>query len=325
MLLSWICLFVALAVERNSASVIHNIEDPTNTNIGNRSVSLRKVFRRDSKCPEGEYPGNKFCCMNCAVGTRVENDCQEEHEKPTCIPCTDGKDYMDKANGYHECLLCRLCDQEHGEEVNFPCTVSRNTVCKCRASYFCRTNSSQDPRSCDHCQQCTQCENGVAERCTETTDAVCKGYRYYWALLILLPLIVLAVCAVFKFVKCMSNTSVRYQPPPLSEPPTPPLEPYPSYLKDIDLEPYLQDLAGEMFYEQMVQCVRRMCLGDPTIDDIKNNHGQGSEGKYQLLRSWYTQHGQQGAFQKLIESLRECGLNRPAENIINILNSKVPH
>ncbi|OCT71391.1 tumor necrosis factor receptor superfamily member 6 [Xenopus laevis] len=312
MLLPWICLFITLAVERNSASAIHNIEDSSNTFIAKPSLSLHKVFKRQSKCLDWQYPGNQFCCGKCPAGTRVENDCQKEHENSTCIPCTEGKDYMDQLNGYNQCLRCKPCDQE--QEVDSPCTVFHDTVCKCKANYFCSSNTSQDPRICDHCLPCTQCGNGIAEKCTATKDTVCKGSRSHWAALgALIPLVVCAVVCV----RCRQKTRI------IVPPRAPQAEPYPSYLKDIDLEPHLQDLAGKMLYEQMVQCVRKMDLTEPVIDDIKNSHGKGFEGKYQLLRSWYTYHGQTGAFQQLIETLQERGFNRPAQNIIDFLKSKV--
>ncbi|KAE8589948.1 hypothetical protein XENTR_v10017871 [Xenopus tropicalis] len=318
MLLPWICLFIALAAERNSASAINNIGDTSPAYTGKPSAPLRRFFKRELKCEDGEYPGNQYCCKNCPAGTYVENDCQENHQKPNCQPCTDGKDYMDKPNGYHQCLLCKRCDPEQGEDVHSPCTVFRNTVCKCKVNFFCGTNSTQDPRSCDHCQPCTQCEKGVAESCTETRDTVCnKGSRYRWGLLA--ALILVAVGAGLLCVRCRQKPRPIYQPPTL----TPLVKPYPSHLEDIDLETPLQDLADIMLHDDVVKCVRRMGLSNPTIDDIKNTNGQGREGRYQLLRSWYVQYGQMGALRHLIETLRNQGLNKPADDFIDILKRRV--
>ncbi|KAG8435527.1 hypothetical protein GDO86_013458 [Hymenochirus boettgeri] len=173
----WVlCGAVTLACEWNSALSLEKAQDPSQTYREMSSAPSHKLLKRELKCgDEDEYSAeNRHCCKNCPAGQYVKNDCNLDHGIPDCAPCMEGIDYMDKPNGYTICLRCSTCDLGLGEEINVPCTVTQNTICKCNNNYFCSTNTSQASSGCKNCQQCKQCELGVAERCTQTKDTVCK-------------------------------------------------------------------------------------------------------------------------------------------------------
>uniref|UniRef100_A0A8C0AQP5 Tumor necrosis factor receptor superfamily member 6 n=1 Tax=Buteo japonicus TaxID=224669 RepID=A0A8C0AQP5_9AVES len=86
-----------------------------------------------------------------------------------CVPCKNGKEYIDHVNDLDKCLRCYSCDSIFGLEVAKNCTPAQNTECTCAKDHFC--NSSVP---CRHCDPCTICKSGVIEKqCTSTSDTVC--------------------------------------------------------------------------------------------------------------------------------------------------------
>lgn len=48
------------------------------------------------------------------IGERKYLDCTTSGGKASCLPCKDGKEYMDKENYSDKCRRCAFCDGEHG-------------------------------------------------------------------------------------------------------------------------------------------------------------------------------------------------------------------
>ncbi|KAG8552378.1 hypothetical protein GDO81_004501 [Engystomops pustulosus] len=115
-----------------------------------------KILNKQSPCPRDEYYVEQHCCKLCNEGTYAKADCDVNHGNPECKGCTEGVSYMDKKNGYHECLNCLICDDVLGQNLTEACTVFKNTVCKCKENYFCADTETSPSDGCTKCQECTK-------------------------------------------------------------------------------------------------------------------------------------------------------------------------
>ncbi|XP_038140148.1 tumor necrosis factor receptor superfamily member 6 isoform X1 [Cyprinodon tularosa] len=85
----------------------------------------------------------KQCCNKCPPGhyyvKRSETTCDI-----SCKKCT-GERFMDTYTLESTCNICGTCTAEHSE-VESNCTITHNTVCKCKAGYRCID------KSCKKCE-----------------------------------------------------------------------------------------------------------------------------------------------------------------------------
>ncbi|XP_033010127.1 tumor necrosis factor receptor superfamily member 10A-like [Lacerta agilis] len=120
------------------------------------------------QCGHEQYiESGRHCCKRCPAGTHVAESCIKPHTSGICAPCHEGTDYTAHANGFEKCLPCDDC--KSGFEMVKSCTVKSNTVCRCKAGYYC-------PPSCEECVRCsTKCPEGQipVQNCNATTDMKC--------------------------------------------------------------------------------------------------------------------------------------------------------
>uniref|UniRef100_A0A8C9J8N9 Tumor necrosis factor receptor superfamily member 6 n=1 Tax=Panthera tigris altaica TaxID=74533 RepID=A0A8C9J8N9_PANTA len=241
-------------------------------------------------CKEGLHRGSKFCCLPCSPGTRKAADCEEDGGTASCIPCEEGKDYTDTSHFSPRCRRCRICDGEHGLEVEKACTRTQDTKCRCKSNFFCNVSL------CEHCNPCMMCEHGILENCTPTSNTKCKqgsSSKLLWlcALLLILPSALVCCCKN----QCLETVL---------------------YFADIDLSKYISSIAEQMKITQVREFVRKNGINEAKIDEIKNDNLQDTaEQKVQLLRNWYQLHGRKGAYYALMKGLRKANLCALAEKI----------
>ncbi|XP_075010755.1 tumor necrosis factor receptor superfamily member 6 isoform X4 [Calonectris borealis] len=161
----------------------------------NKLITRRIIAKREIKCNLDEYrdqmSSDGQCCKKCERGFVKNINCPTDTGKH-CVPCENGKEYVDHVNSLDKCLRCSSCDSVFGLEVAKNCTPAQNTECTCAKNHFC---SSSVP--CSHCGPCTICESGVIEyQCTSTSDTVCgrKGTPW-WAIALGIALLAILLLA----------------------------------------------------------------------------------------------------------------------------------
>ncbi|KAL1788605.1 tumor necrosis factor receptor superfamily member 6 isoform X1, partial [Sigmodon hispidus] len=311
MLWTWAVLPLVLARAQLS---IHSQEA---NSISEGSALKRNVRETKTNCSQGLYHVGQFCCQPCQPGKRKHSDCTIDGGEPTCIPCIEGKEYMDRKHYSDKCRRCALCDEGHGLEVETNCTQTQNTKCKCKSDFYCNTSV------CEHCNPCTKCEHGILENCTLTSNTRCKqeatGPRlhYLWLLTILL-LVPLFVTIYKKYWR-------RRHDDPESE--ISKAENIPMNFPDINLNTYILSIAEQMELHQVKIFVRKNGISETKIDEIKNDNIQNTaEQKIQLLQCWYQSHGKKNAYCTLITGLRKmncCTLAERIQAMIQIWQSPV--
>nr|XP_060624744.1 tumor necrosis factor receptor superfamily member 6 [Anolis sagrei ordinatus] len=282
----------------------------------NKHFAVKRISKRDSTTCQNnvQYSFNTstgvICCSSCYPGFVAKNiGCTKTDPITKCKSCTEGKEYMDKMNHKTKCLRCNDCDREHGLEVETNCTAVKNVKCKCRPDFFCNSPP------CQHCDPCDTCENGaVLEKCTETQNTKCQRKEnvpwYMWGIPIMI-VIPIAVAVLIYFIYKRRNNSGEYTIPPGDEENEMELM-YP----DMDLTPWIPDIAEEMKLEEVMQFVRKLRVSSIRIDAvINNNNNDVTEQKIKLLECWYQETGIKGAFKTLITTLNRLGFCAIADRI----------
>lgn len=86
--------------------------------LTSRSLILKICYYHLSILPmllHGDCPGFKnLISFYPMIGERKHLDCTVSGGKPSCLPCTEGKEYMDKEHYSDKCRRCALCDEGHG-------------------------------------------------------------------------------------------------------------------------------------------------------------------------------------------------------------------
>ncbi|VFV27243.1 tumor necrosis factor receptor superfamily member [Lynx pardinus] len=254
------------------------------TDVNSKVLKLSKnATEGEPGCKEGLHRGSKFCCLPCPPGTRKAAECEEDGGRPSCISCEEGKDYTDRSHFSPRCRRCRICDGEHGLEVEKTCTRTQNTKCRCKSNFFCNVSL------CEHCNPCMMCEHGILENCTPTSNTKCKQ----------------------GVLKKYRNTKNGRRESTVSI-----TESMPMNFADIDLSKYISSIAEQMKITQVREFVRKNGINEAKIDEIKNDNLQDTaEQKVQLLRNWYQLHGRKGAYYALVKGLRKANLCALAEKI----------
>ncbi|KFQ45497.1 Tumor necrosis factor receptor superfamily member 6, partial [Nestor notabilis] len=257
------------------------------------------------------------CCKKCERGFVKNITCPTDISKH-CVPCENGKEYIDHLNDLAKCLRCSSCDSIFGLEVAKNCTPAQNTQCTCAKNYFC--NSSVP---CRHCDPCTICESGVIEKqCTSTSDTVCgvkeEIYTLSWILKMLFLFqttenrrLLIARASMIKypnqtFLICMCQEHS-----------------FPFMLLDVDLSSHVVDIVEELTLEDTLKFVRYHKVSETKIDEIYHDNNDTSERKIHLFRAWLQRHGMNGAYETLIRSLRKLDMRAVADKIERKLQEAV--
>ncbi|XP_062462807.1 tumor necrosis factor receptor superfamily member 6 isoform X1 [Pezoporus occidentalis] len=311
----WLCRqVVALIIEtqcKNETEAIMRI-------TYNKLITKRIIAKREINCNWDEYSLGVQCCKKCERGFVKNVSCPTDTSKH-CVPCENGKEYIDHVNDLAKCLRCASCDSVFGLEVAKNCTPAQNTKCTCAKNHFC--NSSVP---CTHCDPCTICESGVIEKqCTSTSDTVCglKETRIpWWAILLAIPLLLLAVGGI---VSCIRrkwfNTRKRpheFPQPSISDEIVP-------LRQDVDLSTYVTDIMEEMTYKEVLKFVRYHKVPQTKIDEIIHDNRDTFEQKIHLFRAWLQRHGMNGTYETLIRSLRDLKMRAVADKIERKLQAAV--
>ncbi|KFQ13382.1 Tumor necrosis factor receptor superfamily member 6, partial [Leptosomus discolor] len=251
------------------------------------------------------------CCKKCEQGFVKNVECPTNLAKH-CVPCKNGKEYIDHANELDKCLRCSSCDSVFGLEVAKNCTPAQNTKCSCTKNHFC--NSSVP---CSHCYRCTICEHGIIEKqCTSTSDTVCgmKDVKCHEMCLSSYTRLAFYKTCLYSFLCCFSfqenipliNT-VRYK---CQE------HQFPFMLLDVDLSSHIAGIVEEMTLQEVKTFVRNHKVPEPVIDQIVRDYcSDTSEQKIKLFQVWYQRHGIKGAYGTLISSLREFKMCAASDKI----------
>ncbi|KAI5942345.1 tumor necrosis factor receptor superfamily member 6 isoform X1 [Manis javanica] len=306
----WVLLSLTLAF---TAEALSKGDDAQVTDVG------KNVTKGESGCPAGLHRDGQFCCQPCLPGTWKASGCVVDGGKPDCMPCPEGEEYTDKAHYSSKCRRCRICDGEHGLEVEKNCTRTQNTKCRCKSNFFCNISL------CEHCNPCIKCEHGVIENCTPTSNTRCKEVfqsadsrsHLWWLLLLILIPTAIVIFGVKK--RCHKNKQDGG-----CESGTLITEKVPMNLTDIDLNKYISSIAEHMKITQVKEFVRKNGVNEAKIDEIKNdNPHDTAEQKIQLLRNWYQLHGKKDAYRTLIRSLKKANLCTLAEKIEDIVQKDI--
>ncbi|XP_021007636.1 tumor necrosis factor receptor superfamily member 6 isoform X1 [Mus caroli] len=295
----WIWAVLPLVLAGSQLSV--HTEDTDSISEG---LKLRRRVREtDKNCSEGLYQVGPFCCQPCQPGERKVKDCTMDGSTPTCAPCTEGRDYMDKKHYADKCRRCTLCDEEHGLEVETNCTLTQNTKCKCKPDFYC------DSSGCEHCVPCASCEHGTLEPCTATSNTKCRkqsSRNHLW----LLTILVLLIPLVFIYRKCRKRKCwKRRQDDPESRFSS--HETIPMNASNLSLSKYIPRIAEDMTIQEAKRFARENNIKESKIDEIVHDSIQNTaEQKVQLLWCWYQSHGKSDAYQDLIKGLKKAECRR---------------
>ncbi|KAM9610496.1 tumor necrosis factor receptor superfamily member 6 isoform 1-T1 [Morphnus guianensis] len=263
----------------------------------NKLITRRIIAKRGIKCNLDEYNLGVQCCKKCERGFVKNTSCPTDISKH-CVPCKNGKEYIDHVNDLDKCLRCYSCDSIFGLEVAKNCTPAQNTECTCAKDYFC---TSSVP--CRHCDPCTICESGVIEKqCTSTSDTVCgtkdrrkqKGHTSKENLGEVVP-----------------KAEASYENVPL-------------IYTDVDLSSHVAGIVEEMTLQEVKTFVRNHKVPEPVIDQtVRDYFSDTSEQKIKLFQVWYQRHGMKGAYGTLISSLRDFKMCTAADKIEEKLKAAV--
>lgn len=105
-------------------------------------------------------PDNNVCCVECHEGNRLVERCGR-NPADLCVPCKNGTFAETKSS-----RLCRSCNQcANPLEVQTPCTLTADTVCRCRTGFVC---ANEDCSVCSRiCEPGQQRVRGRCEKCPE--------------------------------------------------------------------------------------------------------------------------------------------------------------
>ncbi|NXU49036.1 TNR6 factor, partial [Turnix velox] len=222
-----------------------------------------------------------------------------------CVPCQNGKEYMDHINDLDKCFRCSSCDIIFGLEVAKNCTPGQNTECTCAKNHFCNSTLP-----CRHCYQCTICGTAEIHKLLgfiTVKDVTCSGT---------FPNTFLSKSGTLgttgdREVQCKLQRELKHQ--------------FSFLLLDIDLSSHIAGIVEEMNLKDVLMFVRHHKVTEPVIDEtIRDYANETSEQKIKLFRVWYQRHGIKGAYGTLISSLRELKMCTVADKIEEKIKAAVP-
>ncbi|XP_068022236.1 tumor necrosis factor receptor superfamily member 6 [Melanerpes formicivorus] len=301
----------------------NNTEAPI-PRVYKKSTIRRIIAKRQVTCNHDEYNVDAECCRKCKPGFVKNISCPKDISKH-CVPCINGKEYMDHANQMDKCLRCSSCDSIFGLVVAKNCTQARNTECACAENHFCNPSAP----CTSHCDPCTICESGAIEKqCTSTSDTVCRMKETglpWWVTALIIVLSLLAVIAGVIFLwkrRQRGRTSKENIGEVLKQ--EIPHENIPLICTDIDLSSHIAAIVEEMTLQDVKTFVRYHLVSESVIDQhIRDYCNDTSEQKIKLFQTWYQRHGLKGAYGTLITSLRKLKMRTAADKIEQKLKAAV--
>ncbi|XP_041708582.1 tumor necrosis factor receptor superfamily member 1A [Coregonus clupeaformis] len=132
---------------------------------------------QESLCHEGShYRINGICCGKCHEGFKLKEHCTKEGENSQCVPCEEGKTFLDRSNYVINCRSCTRC-VDNETEVS-PCKKSKNKECRCNEGFY-KKRIDSVTRECLSCKQCGPGERKT-QQCTPESDTVCECKDFYF-------------------------------------------------------------------------------------------------------------------------------------------------
>ncbi|CAM9366471.1 unnamed protein product [Lampetra planeri] len=147
-------------------------------------ISIFLFDKQVDGCSDAMYESTTgICCFMCSEGQYKMFDCSSNEGDSFCRQCSNGH-YMDKVNNATKCNECSVCDAN--EEVDQPCNLKRNAICRCREGYY---------------------RHDISNRCEETGHASAGII----ALIILVMILAVSLLIFFFLTRKRSRrTSARY-------------------------------------------------------------------------------------------------------------------
>lgn len=271
----------------------------------------RLMRRRREDCEYGTYPlKGKTCCL-CPSGFSAKdfNNCTDK-VVTNCEPCGPNS-FTTQPNSESSCHGCKICDPNAGMETKEKCSPSYNTVCGCMEGHYCDKGDL-----CRVCQPCDTCEErGVKIHCTSTNNTVCndavdsngKIIGAVIGVLVALLVVALIVFVIWRKKICFKDKTEEKTVPP-------------EELIDVDLNPYIEDIASIMKPAMMRRVARRTGMPPVDIEQHQENHPKDvKEQTYRLLQDWYEFQGLSKAYPTLLKTLQEQGHKTTADQIRKIV------
>ncbi|CAG6016965.1 unnamed protein product [Menidia menidia] len=332
----WPVWFVVLVL---STSVSLSLSPPE------RSARAWPARPRRQACVDGTYEHEGRSCCMCAAGERLEEHCTATPGDRKCKPC-EADTFNAHPNNQETCQPCASCSHPNGMygykkskvrhdakqsnkianlEVAEPCTRARNTLCRCKEGHYCVSDSAV----CLVCHRCTTCgSEGVKQACTATNNTVCnqesqehsEAGKIAGIIVGVLFVVALSVAAVYCVRKkrqrdakpngrVVSNTGSDVEMQPLTVP-------------DMDLEPYLPEIAVKLGWKVTRDIAMRSEIPGPVIESCQLNWPNNSEEQtLELLKKWVEKQGR-GASRKLIQMLEESDKRATAEKVLEVISGR---
>ncbi|XP_043119653.1 LOW QUALITY PROTEIN: tumor necrosis factor receptor superfamily member 6 [Puntigrus tetrazona] len=271
---------------------------------------------RRGACEHGTYQNQGNTCCLCSAGYRVLSHCTDETETK-CQICEDDT-FIDHNNNDEKCHRCKYCDSSANMDTKVKCSRASDTVCGCKEGYYCGKNDL-----CKACYPCDKCEkNGEKERCTETHNTVCQEPVHSQSTETIVAVLVLLVIAAGVGVliwlwkkkklcfKDKKNLKVDLNGEDL-------------HLNDVDLNPYLSEIADVLTWKTMKHVAQRNGMSKADIEQHQLNHPEDvKEQTFELLQDWSQRQGLYGAYSALINTLHCMKQKRTADEIRKIVEKE---
>lgn len=244
-----------------------------------------------------------------------------------CEFCQDGH-FNPQPNYERNCHRCTSCSQRSENlEVDTPCTIARDTRCRCKQHHFCH---SFNEGICILCHPCIQCgPEGIKHQCTGSNNTVCNdktevsggGDATTIVVAVLLTLAALTAVLVWfvlrrrKQQRSMMGNPASFQPVPAPAPHEVEVE----ILPNVDLRSYVSDIVDVLGWSDMKEIATRSDFPQTTIENCYEDHkDQARERTYDLLLQWMEFEGRE-ASQKLIQVLKRMNRRGKVEKIQALL------
>ncbi|CAM4646716.1 unnamed protein product [Leuciscus chuanchicus] len=274
-----------------------------------REIRGRVMREIRDTCEHGNYTiegTTKTCCF-CSVGYKLIRDCTDTNH-PDCDLC-EPTTYLDYPNNDRNCLPCKICETEANMEVKEGCSAYSNTICRCKEDHYCDQGDY-----CRTCKPCDKCDE-VETKCTETSNTVCKDAKEPTtskgaiAAAVLVPLLIITICLVLFYLWKQKKDKKTIDTGPEAE-----------QLKDLDLNPYLLEIADHLGWKVMKRVALHSGMKQASIDNHESSHpNDAKEQTYGLLHEWSQTQGLYEAYPALIKTLHAIKERRTADEIKKII------
>uniref|UniRef100_A0A3Q0QXB4 TNFR-Cys domain-containing protein n=1 Tax=Amphilophus citrinellus TaxID=61819 RepID=A0A3Q0QXB4_AMPCI len=207
----------------------------------------------------------RTCCL-CSAGQRVKEHCTPDSQNDgQCEHCENGT-YNSVANFQETCQPCTSCSHPNAHlEEEEPCTIVRNTKCRCKKHHFCSS------KECTICHPCKICGfGGIKADCTATSDTVCNDAGGAIAgIVVLVFILVIGAIVAAGYVVIRRKTRDS------------------EYFYNVNLEPLLPDTAKELGWKDMRSVAGHTGVTVTVTESCKMEHpNDPKEQTLQLLRRW---------------------------------------